>query len=54
MVTEVMVLLAEGREQELEVLQRLHQYACVGVKEAECEPLEDQVQTADCRLLLLF
>lgn len=48
----MMILLAEGREQELEVLQGLHQYTRVGVKEAECEPLENQVQTADRRLLL--
>jgi len=49
---QVVVLPVQHGEQKLQVLQDLHQNRGVGVKEAQGEPLQDQVQTADGGLTL--
>ena len=51
---EVVVLSAQCGEEQLEVLQNLHQHSAVGFKETQCEPLQDQVQAADCALKLIL
>lgn len=45
--SQVVVLPVQHGKQQLEVLQHLHQDRGVGVEEAQGEPLQDQVQTAD-------
>lgn len=49
---QVVVLPGQHGEQQLQVLQHLHQDRGVGVEEAQREPLQDQVQTADGGLAL--
>lgn len=51
---EVVVLSAQCGEELLEVLQHLHQHSTVGLKETQREPLQDQVQAADCALKLIL
>lgn len=54
MLGEMVVLVTESDKKELEVLQSFHQHASVRIEEAQCEPLQDQIQTADCGLSLSF
>lgn len=47
MLSEMVVLVTESDEEELKILQSLHQHAGVRIEEAQGEPLQDQIQTAD-------
>lgn len=44
---QVVAVSAQHGEKELEKFHRLHQHTSVGVKESQCEPLQDQIQTAN-------
>ena len=45
--SQVVVLCVQHGKQQLQIFQNLHQHRGVGVEEAQREPLQDQVQTAD-------
>lgn len=44
---QVVVLPVQHGKQQLQILQHLHQHCGVGIKEAQGEPLQNEVQTAD-------
>lgn len=52
--SQVVVLAVQHGKQQLQILQHLHQDCGVGVKEAQGEPLQDQVQAADGGVALTF
>lgn len=43
----MVLLLAQQDEKQFKVLKGLHQNTCVGIKEPQSEPLQDQIQAAD-------
>lgn len=51
---QVVVLSVQHGEEQLEILQDLHQDRGVCVEESQGEPLEDEVQAADGGLALAF
>lgn len=47
MLSEMVVLVTESGKEELQILQSLDQHTGVRIEEAQGEPFQDQIQTAD-------